>query len=271
MAARTRTSDLDRLVAADALEALVLQDAQHLGLQGRRHVADLVEKERAAVALLELADAAAVGPGEGALLVAEQFALQQRLRDGGAVDGQERLVGPLAVVIEGAGHQFLARAAFAQDQHVDVLRRDPADGLAHLLHDRTAADDAVGAVLGRQHGRHAHQPGRLEGAVEDLAESLQIDRLDEVIEGAALHGLDGRLRGAVGRDEDDRPPRVAAVDLAEDVQAGAVGQLQVEHDHVGTCSAIRARPSAAVAAVKTSPPPPRRRGETSSGRSPRRQ
>ena len=67
----------DRLVAADALEGLLLEQAQDLGLQGQRHVADLVEEQRAAVALLELADAAAVGAGEGALLVAEQLALQQ--------------------------------------------------------------------------------------------------------------------------------------------------------------------------------------------------
>ena len=70
------------LVAADALEALLLQHAQQLGLRGGRHVADLVEEQRAAVGLLEPADAAAIGAGEGALLVAEQLALQQRLGDG---------------------------------------------------------------------------------------------------------------------------------------------------------------------------------------------
>ena len=75
---------LDCLVASDPLERLLLQQAQDLGLQARRHVADLVEEERAAVALLELADAAAVGAGEGALLVPEQLALQQGLGDGRA-------------------------------------------------------------------------------------------------------------------------------------------------------------------------------------------
>ena len=64
--------------------------------------------------LLELADAAALRPGEGALLVAEQLALQQRLRDGGTVEGQERRLGPRAVLVDGAGHQLLARAALAR-------------------------------------------------------------------------------------------------------------------------------------------------------------
>ena len=42
-----------------------------------RHVADLVEEERAAVGLLEAALAGARGAGERALLVAEQLALEQ--------------------------------------------------------------------------------------------------------------------------------------------------------------------------------------------------
>ena len=84
----------DRFAAADALEGLVLQHAQQLGLHRQRHVADLVEEQRAAAALLELADPAAVGAGEGALLVAEQLAFQQVLGDGGAVDGVKRRPAP---------------------------------------------------------------------------------------------------------------------------------------------------------------------------------
>ena len=122
----------DRLVAADPLERLLLQQPQDLGLGRRRHVADLVEEQRAAVALLELADPPAVGAGEGALLVAEQLALQQVLGDGGAVDGQERRLGPQAVLVDGAGDQLLAGAALAGDQDGDVLGRDAADRLVDL-------------------------------------------------------------------------------------------------------------------------------------------
>ena len=117
MAAITPHVGLDRLVAADALESSVLQHAQHFGLGQRRHVADFVEEEGAAVALLELADPLAVGAGEGALLVAEQLAFQQGLGNGGAVDGQERPGGPAAVLVDGPGDQLLAGAALAQDQH----------------------------------------------------------------------------------------------------------------------------------------------------------
>ena len=67
----------DGLAAADAGELALLQDAQQLRLQVERHVADLVEEERAAGRGLELADAALDGAGEGAALVAEQLALEQ--------------------------------------------------------------------------------------------------------------------------------------------------------------------------------------------------
>src|SRR5207249_2797829 len=106
---------LDGLVAADALEALLLEQAQQLRLRQRGHFADLVEEQRAARALLELADALALGAGERALLVAEQLALQEGFGDGGTVDSQERPLPAAAVLVDGAGDQLLAGAALAED------------------------------------------------------------------------------------------------------------------------------------------------------------
>ena len=57
MAAISRTSTRERARAAEALELVLLQHAQELGLRARAHVADLVEEQRAAVGLLEAADA----------------------------------------------------------------------------------------------------------------------------------------------------------------------------------------------------------------------
>ena len=53
VAAITRTSTLIVCVAADALELALLEDAQQLGLDRRRDLADLVEEQRAAVGELE--------------------------------------------------------------------------------------------------------------------------------------------------------------------------------------------------------------------------
>jgi len=51
----SRTSVSDDLLAADARELAVLEHVQELGLQPQRHLADLVEEERALVGRLELA------------------------------------------------------------------------------------------------------------------------------------------------------------------------------------------------------------------------
>ena len=65
--------------AADGADHALLQRAQELGLQAERHLADLVEEERAARRLDEEARAARLRVGEGAAHVAEQLALEQRL------------------------------------------------------------------------------------------------------------------------------------------------------------------------------------------------
>ena len=70
----TRTLALHRAVAADAVELAVGQHAQQARLQVERHVADLVEEQRAAVGLLEAAAPRRLRAGEGAALVAEQLA-----------------------------------------------------------------------------------------------------------------------------------------------------------------------------------------------------
>ena len=54
----------DGVIAADAFELLLLDQAQNFRLGERRHFTDFVEKNRAAVALLEFADAFAIGAGE---------------------------------------------------------------------------------------------------------------------------------------------------------------------------------------------------------------
>ena len=73
--------DLERLAAADALDLALLQDAQELGLHRQRHVADLVEEERAAARALELAAALLGRAGERARLVAEELGLDELARE----------------------------------------------------------------------------------------------------------------------------------------------------------------------------------------------
>ncbi len=85
-----------RGVRSQLRDALLLQHAQQAHLHVHRHLADLVEEQRAAVRELELPHRARLArPGERPALVAEQLGGQQVARQGAAVDGHELAVRPL--------------------------------------------------------------------------------------------------------------------------------------------------------------------------------
>ena len=84
----------------------------HLGRQ--RQLADLVEKERAAVGALEPARARGHGAGEAAPLVPEQLGVDQAGRDGATVHPQHGAAAAPRALVDGAGDDLLARAGLAQ-------------------------------------------------------------------------------------------------------------------------------------------------------------
>src|SRR5262249_46483899 len=135
------------------LEVPCLQDAQQLHLHVERDVADLVEEERPAVGQLETPGPVAYGPREGALHVSEKLALQERRRQGRAVDAHERLAGPRARLVEGAGEQLLARARLAAQEHGRGAGGDLADQLQEAPHGRARTDEAPRGSIRLRCGR----------------------------------------------------------------------------------------------------------------------
>ena len=102
----------------------VLERAQELRLQRERELADLVEEERAAARELEAADARRDRAGERAALVAEELALDERLRERRAVDVHERPLGARRGRVELARREPLAGARLAEQQHGALGGRD---------------------------------------------------------------------------------------------------------------------------------------------------
>ena len=102
--------DPDVARAAHAAERLLLQEPQQLGLQRRRHLADLIEEHRAFVGLLEQPTLLLPRIGERAAFVAEQLAFEQLLRQSGARDVHERLRRPVAVEVDRLRRQVLSSA-----------------------------------------------------------------------------------------------------------------------------------------------------------------
>src|SRR5882724_10119200 len=97
--------DIDRnqLAATDSLDHALLQEAEQLDLKQRRHVGNLIEKDRPALGKLQLADGLLDGAGEGPLFVSEELAFQKIFRDCRTVDGDERTGPARAQVMKGLG------------------------------------------------------------------------------------------------------------------------------------------------------------------------
>jgi hypothetical protein len=125
---------LHRLLPAHPLKFTLLEHAQNLHLGGRLDLADFIQEQRAAVRQLKTPAPPLRGPGEGALLVAEQFALQQRGRQGRAMHGHIRPARARAQPMNGVGHQFLAGAALPLHQHRGAGGRHLAHRLVDLVH-----------------------------------------------------------------------------------------------------------------------------------------
>jgi len=195
--------DLDRraLARAERPELAVLQDAEELGLDGHGDLGDLVEEDDPAVGLLEQARLVPVGPGEGALAIAEQLRFEEVLGDGGAVADDERLVLVRAQAVDGPGDDLLAGPRLARDERAREVLGDVLDEPEDLEHGRIAADEALEDVL-------ALQP-LLE--VQRLPAELALAGYpaQEVAEDVAFVGLGDE----VGRPGEDDPDGVVADDI----------------------------------------------------------
>ncbi len=214
---------------AHAGELALLQHAQQAGLGLWRHVADLVEEQRAAGGLLEAALAAVHGAGEGAALVTEQLALDQLARDRRHVDGHERGRAAAPVVVQRARHELLAGAALAVDHHREVGGREAGDGAVDLLHRLGAADQGQ-PLLGVARLARALLRGRRDGqgAADHGQQLLEVERLGQVLEGAALGGLHRGHQRGLGAHHQHPQLRAHPLDAQDEVEPVLVG-----HHHVG--------------------------------------
>ena len=222
-------------VAPHAGEGAVFQKPQQLGLERAAHVANLVQKNGAAVRLLDAARFLFDRTGEGALLVTEQLALQQRLGNGGAVDPD---VGGLAAFTQGvqrAGDQFLARAALAEDEHRGMGGRDGLNQLAQFTHLGRVADDVVQmervAGAGAQDGVLLEQPVPLGAPGHGVQQFFRLAGLGQVVEGTGLDRLSGELGRGKGGDHQHRQMGPALVAAAQKFPAVHAPEAEVRDDH----------------------------------------
>jgi len=71
-----------------------------------------------------------------------------------------------------------------------------------------------------------------QGAAHGETQGVWIDGLGDVVEGAQFHRLDGALDSAESRHQDDDHFRIELADLAQQVDPGDAGHLQITNDQV---------------------------------------
>jgi hypothetical protein len=198
--------DRHRLDRADAADLAALEHAHQLGLQLRPELADLVEKQRAAVGRAEGPVALLVGAGEGVRRVAEQLALDRAGRDRAAVDHHERPRRAPAVAVDRHGQSALAGAALAVEKDRGLTGRGPLQHAEQPPH-RAAPAKHVAEALAVAERRRETLLERLEAerGVSDLELRAGVDvgHLDPVAgqQGAAARAQIAQLE-AVGGDGD---------------------------------------------------------------------
>ena len=212
-----------------ARDGALLQEAQQRHLAFQRQVADLVEKKRAALGLLDPADLALVRAGEGTLLVAEQFGLHQMGRDGSAVDGDERSLAPARCFVDGLRRKLLAGARLARDEDGRFVMRDLGERAEHGPHRRAVADHlAVADGLADLPAVQARHAMRVLERVEQVVErERRAHVIDAIVADQAPHALVVQ-HAAVG-DGHPRDLRMLQALLEQHVLGIAVVGLQVDH------------------------------------------
>ena len=202
-----------------------LQRAEDFGLHGQGHIADLVEKERAALGLAKGSGIVGECPGEGAPSMAKQLAFQQLCRNRGAVDRNKRIAAAISMVVDCARHQLLARPGPASDQHARVaigkhadLFLDDANCFARAYQLVFSGHAACGIAL-LSAGHHM---------TEDECEIGAADWFCQVIKRAEPHRFDRIGCSCVrGKDRDRRSLRPRA-DSAQHLQAVHPRHAQIE-------------------------------------------
>src|SRR6202451_243489 len=103
-----------------------------------------------------------------------------------------RLAAVSAGGVERAGDEFLAGAAFAEDQDAAVRRRGDGDLLAQRFHRNAFTDDLIAmAQLATQELIFFLQAALLDGVADEHDDFFERERLLDEIEGAELGGAHG--------------------------------------------------------------------------------
>ncbi len=136
--------DFHRLGGPDPGHLLCFQHAQKLYLHVKLQLPNFVQQNGSIARRFEKAlFPQPVRSGESASYIAEQLRFHQRVRNGSAVDGHERICLSGAVVVNISGDHFFSGPGFAEDQYGDIGIADLQACFQNFFHVRAGGDGAV--------------------------------------------------------------------------------------------------------------------------------
>lgn len=171
--------------------------------------------------LLELARAPLHRTGEGPLLVAKQGRLQHVFRNGGAVDGDERLLGAAGVIVNVTGQHLFTRPARAGHHHGRFASGHPGRQLEQL--------GSFGIPV--DHGALLHLLGG-HIAADLIKQHLRGERLGQIVDGPFAHGAHRAVDIGVGGHQQHRYLWILLADGSQQGEAVHPPHLDIGDHHV---------------------------------------
>src|SRR5271165_5313141 len=168
-----------------ATQLAVFEHPQQLRLGGDRHLADFVEQQSAALGEFKASGAAIERSRESAFLVAENLAFDERLGNGGAVDGDKGLSLAITERVDGARYEFFAGSAFTGNENRggagSYHLHQAKDVLHHLRRSYQRTEDSDIAQLAAAGLEFALGTTQAACILKDIAQPRGIHRLlDEI-------------------------------------------------------------------------------------------
>ena len=225
--------DRDLVVRAEPLDDPLLQHAQQPHLRRQRHGFDLIEEKRAAMGMLDLADALVLCPSKGASLVAEQFRFQHGLRDRAAIDRDEAALAA-AEIVQRPRRDLLARARLTEHENIRRRARDALQPLTQRHHRRRMADQPRLPAVGRDGQAQTpvldKQTAMVAGPAHGLDEMHRIGRLLQKIPDAIAHRAQRHRDIAVAGHQDDRDLPVDGLHGGDEVETVPPRHAHIRND-----------------------------------------
>ena len=229
-----------------------MQSPQQFDLHGHGQLGDFIQKQGAPGGSLKQPLPVLLSPGKTALDMAKQFALYQFCRDCATVDRHEGLACPGPAQVQIAGEQFLAGAGFPAQVHWHLTTGQFVQLGQQCAHGRAVADQ-------RCPSRGAWGMAELSGAVDQIAQLLQLHGFGQEIKGPGLQCADRCFHAAVGSQYRNRQLRMMSLHILNHsdtipIRQAHIGQAQLKTlllqgafalRQTGSRSAVRIHPGQA--------------------------